>query len=456
MTRLYWRLLLWFCLANVVTLLVSVFVTQRIAQQLYRQAIDWPMIARQTIDAIEPQAVDPLKAIRPLRLMLRRRHIEIGLIDDQGHVWVDPPHSIWRHLTELGESAAVRLHPRPGITLVSLALDGPNGKLWRFYAAQYPRPPDPNHLWLPFLIEILVSLLVIGGVGWRVARGISGPVGAVQRAARRVADGDLTARVDPPLTETPGELGQLARDFDHMASRIQSLVERQRTVLQDLSHELRSPLARLGVALELARGDAGDVVLPALDRAEREIDRLDRLIGEVLELARMEDRIPGMLRSRLDVGALLRERVAEAAYDATGRGIRLLTEATDGLYISGSAILLGRAIDNLLSNAIKFTPPGGEIRVALSSHDDQIELNVEDSGPGVPAADLPSLFRPFFRGGNASRAEGQGLGLAIVSRIVSAHAGYCSVENFAPHGLRVRLTLPGDRDATGSLELIRK
>ncbi len=442
MTRLYWRLLLWFCVANVVTLLVSVFVTQHIARQLYQHEVDWPTIAQQTLSKIDPQVADPQAALHPWLAQLRQRHILIGLIDADGRVLVPPPHIIKRHFAQLQDSPSVVMHLHRGVVLTGLDIDGPDGKTWQFYAAQFPRPPGERHRWLPFLIEILVSLLVIGAVGWWVARSISRPIYAVQGAARRMAHGDLTARVAQPLTDRRDELGLLARDFDHMASRVQSLVERQRSVLQDVSHEFRSPLARLGVALELARSDAGDIDLPSLDRAEREIGRLDRLIGEVLELARMEDQLPGMAKQPFDLTALAQERLTEAQADAEARKVRLQLQGTAGQSLDGSRVLLGRAIDNLLSNAIKFSPADGVVKLSVQTDAADANITVSDNGPGVPPTELDSLFRPFFRGSNAVRAEGQGLGLAIIARIVAAHGGRCHAENLTAGGLRVVLTLP--------------
>lgn len=447
MTRLYWRLLLWFCAANVVTLLVSVLVTQHIARQLYQHETDWQAIAQQTVSMIDPQTREPRTAIRPWREQLRRRRIGVGLIDDGGRMLLKPPRIILRHLAQLQDNPAVTLHPRPSITLVGLEIVGSNGKNWHFFAAQFTPPSGRRHLWLPFLIEILVSLLVIGAVGWRVARSISRPIYAVQGAARRMADGDLGSRVAAPLTDRRDELGQLARDFDHMASRVQSLVERQRSVLQDVSHEFRSPLARLGVALELARSDAGGVELPSLDRAEREIGRLDRLIGEVLELARMEDQLPGMARQPFDPAELAQERLDEAQPEAAAHQVDLRLDAATGTVVDGSRALLGRAIDNLLSNAIKFSAAGGSVILRTQHSADEVVIEVADSGPGVPAAELDSLFRPFFRGSNAVRAEGKGLGLAIVARIAAAHGGRCSARNRTAGGLCVTLTLPLSRPA---------
>lgn len=439
MTRLYWRLLIWFCLANVVTLVVSVLVTRHLTRELLQREPDWSTIAQQSVTLAGQH--DP-HALLAWHAQLRRQHTEISLIAPDGTPRLPLPPPLRRHLAALTGSPAVVLHPRPGLTLAGLTVTADDGQTWHFVAAHFAGPPAHGHLWLAFAIEILVSLLVIGAVGWWVARSISRPVSAVQSAARRVANGDLRARVDAPMTQARDELGQLARDFDLMASRIETLVERQRSVLQDVSHEFRSPLARLSVALELARHDAG-TELPSLARADREIARLDRLIGEVLELSRMEDQLPGLARSRLDLAALARARAAEAQPEIAARGLQLHLQLAEGVAVDGSEVLLGRALDNLLSNAIKFSPRDAPLWLRLRKDGAHALIEVADSGPGVPAAELAALFRPFFRGSNAPRAEGQGLGLAIVARVVAAHGGDCLAENRPEGGLRVTLRLPG-------------
>lgn len=439
--HLFWRLLLWFCLANIVTLVVSVGVTHHIVRQFYAQQADWETLAARTVALYPPAAEHPGEALKAWRDELRRRQIGIGLLDAHGEVRVWPPRIVLHNRAALSAGNYVVLHPRPGITLAGVAVTGPDGAQWRFVGAQFP-PHNAQLRWLAFGVEILVSLFVIGLVGWWVARSIGRPVGAVQDAARRFARGELAVRVGASVTARHGELGQLGRDFDDMAERIQSLLERQRGVLQDVSHELRSPLTRLGLTLELARAEAGAKAQPALDRAEREIARLDRAIGEVLELSRMEVQLPGMTHERLDFAALVAERIRDLDEENGVDASRWAPDLTPGAFVLGNPVLLARAVDNLLSNATKYSPAGATIDVRVGLQAEAVWLEVADRGPGVPEADLDSLFRPFFRGGNAARVAGSGLGLAIVARIVSAHGGRCAVRNRDGGGLCVRLEVP--------------
>jgi len=288
---------------------------------------------------------------------------------------------------------------------------------------------------------------VIGGLGWWVARSIARPVAAIGDATRRMTGGDLAARVGAPWSDRGDELGRLAADFDRMAARLEALIAHERGVLQDVSHELRSPLARLHLLLDLARRSPADAAEAHFARAEAEISRLDRIIGEALALSRMEAELPGMAVERIALAALVEGRVAAARVEAGARGITLALAADAGVAVAGSGSLIERAVDNLLSNAIKFSDDGGRVELAVARDGDRVRLSVRDHGPGVPEADLPNLCRPFFRGGNAARADGHGLGLAIVDRIVRAHRGELSLAPADGGGLCVTLCLPAAPEA---------
>lgn len=447
-SRLFWRLLLWFCLANIITLFVSIAVTRHIVRELHnRPPTDWAALAQRVAALYEPQAEHPAHALQPLRKMLHEQHISIGLMDSSGHMLIWPPHWVLRYREDLLGKQETVLHPQHGVMLVALTTEASDGTSLRFIGVQFRRHRGRFHWW-PLAIEILVSLFVIGAVGWWVARSIGRPVGAVQNAARRFAHGDLDARAGIPVPGAASGLGQMGRDFDDMATRIQSLLERQRGVLQDVSHELRSPLTRLGLTLELARSEAGTAAYPALDRAEHEIERLDRIIGEVLELSRMEVQLPGMEQERLDFNTLVAECVEQFARPApttqnVQQNIQLKLSANPATVL-GNPELLDRAIGNLITNAMKFSPAGDTraVTVETGARDSSTWVEVSDHGPGVPEAELDSLFRPFFRGSNGARASGNGLGLAIVARIANAHQGTVSAHNRKDGGLCVRFEIP--------------
>jgi signal transduction histidine kinase len=292
-------------------------------------------------------------------------------------------------------------------------------------------------------VEWLLSLLMIGIIGWWVARSVSRPVEAMRAATRRMASGEFATRVEQRWIGKHDELGQLARDFNAMAERIEILVAHERGVLQDLSHELRSPLARLHLILDLAQHSSHPHEAAShFQRAEQEIVRMDRMTGEMLALSRLEGGLPGMEREAIDIAELVKDRVAAAHIDAEARGIVLQMSEMEPMVAQGSGLLLERAMDNVLANAIKFSPSDGIVHIALTGLAMQAELRIRDHGPGVPEEELDLLFRPFFRGTNAAQAGGHGLGLAIVQRVMQTHGGEVVARNADGGGLEIIMRLP--------------
>lgn len=444
MNRLYARLFFWFCVANLVTIAISAIVMGRIAQENYATIQpDWRDLAN---DTVQLYATGGMDAVMTWARPLQRRGIRIALLENGRNVLMAPlPPPMEHNLPQLMRDPEIILHPRPEITLVGMDV-GSEDHVFRFLAMRAPPRNMPRFFsprgHLPMLIEIVVSLLVIGVVSWLIARSMGKPVEQLQRAVRRVAAGDLSARIGSPLVNAQDELGQLARDFDHMTNRIESLMERNRWLLRDISHELRSPLARLQLALELGRDEAQPSVQPYFDRASREIHRLDELIAEMLALARAEEGAAGMTLEPVDLAELARNRLDEAQMELDNRGLRASLEAPETAVIEGHPVLLGRALDNLISNAIKFSSKDGEIQIRVAPVVNGVQVSVEDRGPGVPEAELSQLFSPFYRGSNGLRANGQGLGLAIVERIVQVHGGHCLAANRQGGGLSMTLQLP--------------
>jgi signal transduction histidine kinase len=468
-SRLYGRLLLWFCAANVATLLVSVLLTAHLAHRAYAGEPDFALMA-QAADAAYIEGGRPGLAEWSGRTR-HQEHIEASLYQDGAdllrperpivgvgadaateHGGEDPEAGpspergplmgpvIQRVLPRLLAEDSIVLRPDPHLLMAGEAVTGADGVKRQLIAVRGPRP---LHARLESLlgVQIALSVLAIMVVGWWVARGIALPVAALQRAAQRMAGGDLSARVGGHYPQARDELGLLAREFDNMAARIEALVEHERGVLQDVSHELRSPLARLQLILELARGEGGSA--EHLARAEREIARLSTMIADLLTLSRMEADLPGMTRETVDLAALAADCLEEAQIEARARGASLRLEtvqAAQAAEVSGNAPLLARAVDNLLSNAIKYA--NGEIVLRIGIAGGRAEISLRDHGPGLPADELAKVFRPFFRGANAAHADGQGLGLAIVDRIARAHGGTAAAANAEGGGLRVTLSLP--------------
>lgn len=444
-SSLYWRLLIWFCVANLLVLFLGGLLTRGFIEYTTTVEINWAALAQSADQAYESGG---RPALAEWVQQQRREGVDATLFE-QGQPLsnVHMPLSVQRSLPGwLGAGRDIVLQPWPGLYVAVQRVAGDDGQIRQLVAVSRThtrlRPQTREKILLA--IQLALSLLFIGLVGWWVARSVAKPVEALRDATRRMAAGELSSRVGSPGRQAPDELVQLARDFDTMAERIEALVAHDRGVLQDLSHELRSPLARLHLILDLAQRSAGTAEAePYFRQAEQEITRLDRMTGEMLALSRLEGGLPGMSRERLDLAELARSCMKQAGLEADARQIRLQwMSGGNPVGVVGSPLLLERALGNLIANAIKFSPEGGSVELAVHTHDGRAEFSIRDHGPGVPDGELESMFRPFFRGSNAAHADGHGLGLAIVQRVAKVHGGEIRARNGGGGGLEVRLSLP--------------
>lgn len=286
------------------------------------------------------------------------------------------------------------------------------------------------------------ALLVSGGICYLLTRYLTAPILRLRAAARRLAEGELTARAD--MKPRRDEIGDLVRDFNFMAGRIEALVTSQRQLLSDISHELRSPLARVNATLGVARQRLGQNTL--FDRIERDTGRLNDMIGRLLTVARLEMTTTPPEMRRTDLRVLLSEIVADAQLEARERNCRVELVGSDSCDAQANADLLRSAVENIVRNAIRYTAPGTAVDVRLDcGHRDNgavAIVSVSDRGPGVPATELANIFRPFYRVADARDREsgGVGLGLAIAERVARAHGGSVAAENRAGGGLEVLLS----------------
>src|SRR5215469_15131129 len=304
----------------------------------------------------------------------------------------------------------------------------------------------PRGLPVPFLIIAIISS---GIVCYLLAWYMTKPIVRLRTATRQLAAGDLSARTGAPATARSDEVAGLMRDFDAMAERIETLLKAQSRLLNDISHELRSPLARLNVALGLARQRAGVESVDMLDRIELEASRLNELIGRILTLARLEDGEQLVPQTPVALGELVENVTEDAEFEAQARHCHVRTMIPEGEWIvRGNASLLHSAIENVVRNAIRYTHEGSSVEVELTSEERsgkrEAVLRVSDAGPGVPADALGKLFEPFYRLDDARGRQtgGVGLGLAITERAVRFHGGRVAAFNRQPSGLIVEMRLP--------------
>ncbi|MTW03190.1 HAMP domain-containing protein [Duganella ginsengisoli] len=305
-----------------------------------------------------------------------------------------------------------------------------------------PPPPrfQPLTPFIPIAAAVVASLLFAALLAWYFSR----PIRSLRQAFEAASQGDLAPRFGGTAGQRGDELTDLGRDFDRMTARLRSLIDGQTRLLHDVSHELRSPLARLQAAIGLAHQQP-DKAHATLERIERESVRMDKLVGELLTLARLESGSVTTPKEPVNMAELVDEIVADAEYEAapTGRAIELHGDADAA--VIGQADLLARAIENIVRNAIKHSPPGGTVRVELDAEEakHRLHIRVLDRGPGVAEQDLQAIFQPFFRSTETpSDVEGHGLGLAIAQQVVQAHGGTLAATNRDGGGLCVQITLP--------------
>ncbi len=291
-----------------------------------------------------------------------------------------------------------------------------------------------------------VALLVIACVAWLIARTITRPVGQLQLAVRELASGDIEARVPLQLAGRKDELGALADDFNRMAARLQQLIEGRESLFQEMSHELRSPLARLQAAIELAEEQTDGK--PDQHRLRTEICRMNQVIGDMLEYSSLD--APITVRQQLvRINRKLADIIEANAIEADKAGCLLTLDTESDLTVIGDPELLERGLENIIRNAIRFAPHGSEIEVTarrcLNESLPGIAVTIADRGPGVAPEHLEAIFEPYFKIKHDNGGPSSGLGLAIVQRVFRQHGGSAKAENRPGGGLLVSIFLPAAR-----------
>ena len=328
----------------------------------------------------------------------------------------------------------------------ALTLDG------KRYTLILELPPGPRIFLGPAHelpgIGILIAVISSGLVCYLLARSLTRPVSRLRVAAQSLAEGDLTARTGAPAGGNRGEIVELMRDFDRMAERLETLVDSQSRLLKDVSHELRSPLARLSVALGLARQRATPEIEGFLNRIETETDRLNQLIQRLLTISRLESGADGIRKTSVSLRELVEGVAHDAEYESAGRHCRVETQDSDDYLIEGDPELLRSAVENVIRNATRYTAEGTTVNVSLErekgAHGEETIIRIRDAGPGVPDQALAKIFEPFFRLDDARnrRTGGAGLGLSIADRAVRLHGGQLRASNRKEGGLEVEIRLP--------------
>ena len=303
----------------------------------------------------------------------------------------------------------------------------------------------PEAFWASQDIRVLLfifALAISGFVSYALAAAVSRPVGKLRDATVSLADGDLNVRVADSMGRRRDELGLLGRDFDSMAEKLQRAALQQTELSRNISHELRSPLARIRVAVELARRSAGD--LPEFERLDLESERLDALIGQILSYNKLETD-EEKEKATIDLSDVLKEVQENVNYEYGAERVLVSPAAKAVSPVRGYHGALMSALENIVRNAVRHSPDDEPVNILLSSTGNEISIDIEDKGTGVAEEDLGRLFDPIFRTRQSAEQDsngGTGLGLAIAERAVQLHNGRIEARNSENGGLIVSIRLP--------------
>ncbi len=433
MNSLFAKILLWFCCTVAITVVGSAFISALNVSQNVTDA-EAPAARRMTFEMEEARAAyenGGRPALQAFMDNLQRIYgIQGILTDEKGRDLLNGRDrmDMIRRYTEHPPLQFIRLL---GDTTAARAAD--DGRYWFISIA--PRPKVSSWFLTPEHIFWLAATLLL--CYW-LALHLTSPVRALQKAVERFGHGDLSARVNSMRRD---ELGQLADAFDRMAGRIETLLAAERRLLLDISHELRSPLARLGVAVELAR--SGDDTESALNHIQKESDRLNALVGQLLQVTRAEGDPDSLRRDPIRLDQLVQQMVDDSRIEASAHGCSLQFEPREAVTVAGDPELIRRAVENVIRNAIRYSPRESAVEVRLARNNGKVVVDVRDRGPGVPEEALPRLFDAFYRvEPDRDRASGGiGLGLSIARRAIELHKGSIRAKNAKP-GLEVEMELP--------------
>jgi two-component system, OmpR family, sensor histidine kinase CpxA len=455
MRSLFLKIFLSYWIAQALFLVLAILVTLAIHPSGEISSVQAQQ-ARFLSEAVQAYQTGGQEAARNyLRSVRDAQHVRPFLFDENtrdltGRI---PPEWILRVArgeTATADSLRGRLGPARYLRQSMAASDGHS------YMLVLEFPPQEHRFFGPHGVPhlgILIAIISSGLVCYVLARYLTSPIVLLRAATQKLASGDLTARAGLPASRRHDEMAELMRDFDRMAERLENLVNAQGRLLTDISHELRSPLARLNVALELARQRSGPEAGTALDRIDRETNRLNELIQKLLTIARLEAGDELIEKLPVHLEQIVHEIARDAAFEAQARRCQVEATVVDDCVVIGSPSLLHSAIENVVRNAIRYTQEGTAVQVRLeqgvaiegdSLQGPEAVVRVTDSGPGVPEDALDKLFRPFYRIDDARGRQtgGVGLGLSITDRAVRLHGGTIKVSNRPQGGLMVEIRLP--------------
>jgi two-component system, OmpR family, sensor histidine kinase CpxA len=455
MHRLFWKI--FFCFwATVVAIAMAIAATFALNPQ--RSSSPWHemmlgMARYSGMSVIEEAELHSAGAASTyIENLGRHAHTRACLVDeDTGNEIADDGCALFmKEISMVRSTSKAQINYKDRIARVALPLESSSGKKY-IYATEIPAGTSgisKGAIVTRISLAIFVSFCICYGL----TKYLTDPILRLREASHRLASGDLSSRTAKGLERRSDELGFLVRDFNTMAERIEDLISRQRQLIYDISHELRSPLARLSVALDLARERKGDD--SAFTQAECDLERMNEMIGRMLTVAKLDTSPPEVQMMRIDIGELVLQVAHSAEFELRERKNAVRVTFNQQFFVHGNAELLHSAIENVIRNAIRYSPPDTPVDIGLKHVEREekalVQLSVRDYGSGIAESELSNIFRPFYRVGTDRdrQSGGVGLGLAIADRVVRLHGGTISAGNVSSGGLCVDIFLPA-ADNTG-------
>ena len=451
--NLFVKVFLWFLAAIALMVLVVIFLTwttqtEPVVSRWQTSVINQTNIYASTAGQIYQNEGE--EGLREFLVRIREAETieEIGLINQKGefrNIEVPLIEPVRQIISKSFSSEKVELDVNQPLSIFAArVVPLENGEKY-VLVVQWDRPrPTPffgeaNYRYGRLLVLFLTAMALC----YLFARYLSAPVIKLSEAAKNLAAGNLQTRVAPQIGKRKDEIGRLAADFDEMAERIEALIVSQKRLTRDVSHELRSPLARMNVALELAKQKGNQESQSLLGRIERESRQLNEMISQILQLSKLESQSETIERKNIEIDKLIEKIVADADFEAESQNKKVLIKEMASGKIFGNEDLLKSAIENVLRNAIRYTK--STVEVFLRHERSNFIIVIRDHGTGVPEAELEKLFKPFYRVSEARerKSGGVGVGLAIAEQSVASHKGRIAARNAKEGGLIVEIRLPG-------------
>ena len=448
MRSLFLKIFVLFWLSHVVLFAGAFFAFQFFTDEVWQHHPERQVIRAYAVQAATIYEREGAGALRAYLEQLRRtEHVRGFLLDAQDQpLATSVPPRIARQITQFPQWIRPQANRAGPFFLSAVEVQLASGTAYRFIAARRPPPhwrPRHGPPWTRVGLFLIATVLASGLIAALFTR----PLRQLRVTTRQFAEGDLTIRAPAAVRKRADAIGELGREFDHMAERIEKLVDTQGRLLRDVSHELRSPLARMQVAAALAEERTGDAAAEELARIQTEIQRLNRLIEQLLTLTRLETGASQLVMGDLDLAKLLNQIAADAAYEYNRAGKRVRLDGAEHLAVIGDEVALRSAFENVVRNALRYTADATEVSVSVASSDPEpstVQVVICDRGPGVPEAHLTRLFEPFFRSDEAriERTGSHGIGLAIARVVIERHGGQIHAANSPGGGLCVTIDLP--------------